>query len=137
MEASGLRIWQICPLGPTGYGDSPYQSFSSFAGNPYFIDLEVLSSSGFINSDELNKLSALSREKVDYGALYFTFWPILRQAYNNFKHSGVDEVDDYGSFEAFRNSHSNWIEDFALFMALKSQFKGRSWLDWQGSPTMT
>lgn len=130
MEASGIRIWQICPLGPTGYGDSPYQSLSAFAGNPYFIDLKPLLSAGLIKSDELDKLSGLSREKVDYGTLHTTFWPILPQAYNRFKDSGADELNDYGSFKAFRSEHSVWIEDFGLFMALKSQFEGSPWLDW-------
>ena len=77
MEAAGLHVWQICPLGPTGYGDSPYQCFSAFAGNPYFIDLDPLVTDGLLNEDELSPLHALPKDHVDYGALYGVFWPIL------------------------------------------------------------
>ena len=90
LEASGMSVWQICPLGPTGYGDSPYQCFSAFAGNPYFIDLELLVAEGLIEDKELDVLRILSKEKVVYGTLYENFWPVLRQAYNRFKESGKD-----------------------------------------------
>ena len=130
MNASGLGVWQMCPLGPTGYGDSPYQSFSAFAGNPYFIDLEPLVSAGFTNSDELVALRELPNEKVDYGALYSAFWPILERAYDRFKSSGADKFNGYGSLKAFRDTNANWIEDYALFMALKAKFEGRPWLEW-------
>lgn len=130
MHASGLGVWQMCPLGPTGYGDSPYQSFSAFAGNPYFIDLEPLASVGLIDSDELSVLHELPNEKVDYGALYSAFWPILEHAYDRFSDSGADEFNGYGSLKAFRAANTDWIEDYALFMALKAKFDGRPWLEW-------
>jgi 4-alpha-glucanotransferase len=124
MAAAGLQIWQICPLGPTGYGDSPYQCFSAFAGNPYFIDLDPLVKDGLLHEDELEPLNALPKDHVDYGALYGVFWPILRHAYSRFKRSGANHFDGYGCIKAFRKSQSVWIEDFALFLALKSHFGG-------------
>ena len=87
LNASGVSIWQICPLGPTGYGDSPYQCFSAFAGNPYFIDLQPLLKEGLITEDECVSLKDLPRDHVDYGALYHEIWPILRLAYDRFKSS--------------------------------------------------
>ena len=130
MEAAGLHVWQICPLGPTGYGDSPYQCFSAFAGNPYFIDLDPLVADGLIHEDELRPLHALPKDHVDYGALYGAFWPILRHAYDRFKRSGADHFDGYGCIKAFRKAQSVWIEDYALFLALKSHFGEKCWLEW-------
>ena len=130
LEAAGLSVWQICPLGPTGYGDSPYQCFSSFAGNPYFIDLKPLVDEGLLENTELDTLRALPEKYVDYGALYKNFWPVLRQAYDRFKASGADHFSDYGSFKDFRKKHYKWIEYYALFIALKSQFGSQAWLKW-------
>ena len=130
MEAAGMHVWQICPLGPTGYGDSPYQCFSAFAGNPYFIDLEPLEAEELLHWDELQALRDLPTDHVDYGALYGAFWPVLHKAYERFKRSGADHFDHYGSIKAFRKAQSAWIEDFALFLALKGKFGGKCWLDW-------
>lgn len=130
IAASGMKIWQICPLGPTGYGDSPYQSFSAFAGNPYFIDLEPLVEADLLVDSDLKPLLQLPREQVDYGALYEKFWPILEKAQRRFYVSKADFVADYGSFEDFKASQSFWLKDYALFMALKSKHQGACWLDW-------
>ena len=130
LKSAGLSIWQICPLGPTGYGDSPYQCFSAFAGNPYFIDLEPLVAEGLINETELEVLRVLPKNQVEYGALYENYWPILHQAYTRFKKSGASEFAEYGSIRDFRKAHSGWIEDYALFLALKSKFGGRAWIEW-------
>ena len=130
LKASGMRVWQICPLGPTGYGDSPYQCFSAFAGNPYFIDLDPLESEGLLLSDERKSLQELSNEIVDYGTLYSSYWPLLTIAHQRFLASGKDSVGIYGSIRQFREQQSSWIEDYALFMALKSQYNGSCWLDW-------
>lgn len=130
LKAAELSVWQICPLGPTGFGDSPYQCFSAFAGNPYFIDLEPFVAEGLIEEAELDTLRILPKEKVEYGALYENFWPVLRKAYNRFKKTGADRFVDYGSLQDFRSAHAGWIEDYALFVALKSQFGGRSWIEW-------
>jgi len=130
MHSAGLQVWQICPLGPTGYGDSPYQCFSAFAGNPYFIDLEPLVADGLIGRQELEVLKELPHDSVDYGRLYLVFWPILRQAYDRFKRSGADHFQDYGSLAAFKKKQSSWLNDYALFTALKAEFGGRCWLEW-------
>lgn len=130
LNAAGFTVWQICPLGPTGYGDSPYQCFSAFAGNPYFIDLDPLSSEGLIEPHELEVLHELSTDRVDYGALYENFWPILNSAFLRFQQSGADHISHYGCMREFRQAQSAWLEDYALFLALKDHFKGKCWLKW-------
>jgi 4-alpha-glucanotransferase len=130
MEACGMHVWQICPLGPTGYGDSPYQCFSAFAGNPYFIDLEPLLHAELITEKEVQSLRDLPRDHVDYGSLYRAFWPVLHLAYGRFKESGANSFENYGPLQAFRKAQSDWIEDFALFLSLKAHFGGICWLDW-------
>lgn len=127
---AGFGIWQMCPLGPTGYGDSPYQSFSAFAGNPYFIDLEPLLGAGLLRAEELSPLPALPKDRVDYGALYERFWPVLSKAFDRFKAAGADSVADYGSLREFHSAQAHWLDDYALFMALKAKNGGRCWLDW-------
>jgi 4-alpha-glucanotransferase len=86
---AGVRYWQICPVGPTGYGNSPYQTFSGRAGNPYFIDLDELASAGLLNEKDLAPLRALPTDRVDYGRLYETFWIVLSVAYDRFSASQV------------------------------------------------
>jgi 4-alpha-glucanotransferase len=127
---AGVRYWQICPVGPTGYGNSPYQTFSGRAGNPYFIDLDELASAGLLNEKDLALLRALPTDRVDYGRLYETFWSVLSRAYDRFSASQLDEVDGLGSLSAFRRGHAGWLEPFATFMALKSHFGGRPWTTW-------
>ena len=130
LNASGMSIWQICPLGPTGYGDSPYQCFSAFAGNPYFIDLQPLYKEGLVTEDEYSRLSDLPSDHVDYGALYHEIWPILRLAYDRFKSSKKKQFLDYGTVAKFRKNQGYWLEDYALFVSLKESFGGKCWLDW-------
>ena len=130
LSASGVRHWQICPLGPTGYGDSPYQSFSSFAGNPYFIDLGELLTAGLLGPADVVTLRALPPGRVDYGVLYECFWPVLETAHDRFVASGADEVDGLGSLAAFRHEHAEWLEPFTAFMALKAHFGGDAWTRW-------
>ncbi|MGC6423437.1 MAG: 4-alpha-glucanotransferase [Lentimonas sp.] len=130
LSASGLRVWQICPLGPTGYGDSPYQCFSARAGNPYFIDLEPLLANGLIHNGELDTLRKLPNDHVDYGSLNQAFWPILKKAYERFKQSRADHLHDYGSLKAFKKRESAWLEDYVRFIAIKDRCGGQCWLDW-------
>jgi 4-alpha-glucanotransferase len=127
---SGVRQWQICPLGPTGYGDSPYQSFSSFAGNPYFIDLGELLADGLLENADLATLHELPKDRVDYGALYEFFWPVLELAHDRLVARGADGVDGLGSLAGFRRQHASWLEPFATFMALKAHFGGDAWTRW-------
>lgn len=130
LQSSGISVWQICPLGPTGYGDSPYQCFSAFAGNPYFIDLKPLLDEGLLTQSEHFSLSALSRDHVDYGGVYYHLWPLLRTAFERFKTSKSKSFLDYGSFAKFKKTQSHWLEDYSLFVALKEHFGGKCWLEW-------
>jgi 4-alpha-glucanotransferase len=125
-----VRYWQICPIGPTGYGDSPYQLFSGRAGNPYFIDLGELQAAGLLEAAELAPLRALAAGRVDYGRLYESFWPVLARAHDRFAASGADRLGGFDSLRDFRRQHAEWLEPFADFMALKAHFGGRAWTTW-------
>ena len=104
---AGFKYWQICPLGPTGFGDSPYQSFSSFAGNPYLISLRELHAKDLLDKQILEDLSSLPQSFVDYGALYNTKWPVLDAVYEAFVNSSK-KIQPYGSFTAFKKRHQKW-----------------------------
>ena len=131
MEEAKLRYWQLCPLGPTGFGDSPYACFSAFAGNPYLIDLEALVTEGLLDTSELNPLRALPQDHVDYGKLYMVFWPIIEKAYTRFKACNASKVADYQPFAAFQKENAFWLTAYSRFMALKGHFKGASWDTWE------
>lgn len=126
LKTSNQKLWQVLPLGATGYGDSPYQSFSAFAGNPYFIDLNEFLEKKLIEKTDLKELEKLNKEeKVNYGALYLERYKVLRKAYNNFKNT-----EEYIEIEKMKNRYSTWLPDYALFMALKNHFNGVSWQEW-------
>lgn len=125
-----VRYWQICPVGPTGYGDSPYQLFSSNAGNPYFIDLGELQAAGLLTAPELASLRRLPAGRVDYGRLYEGFWGVLAKAYDRFAATGRDGIEGCGSLQAFSREHADWLGSFADFMALKAHFGGYAWNLW-------
>ncbi len=129
LAAAGFKSWQLCPLGPTGYGDSPYQCFSAFAGNPYLIDLEALVKAGLLRDADVAPLRALPADRVDFGWLYQTKWPALFQAHARFVAEGRRQAP-YGAFEAFRNAQKSWLPDYALFSALKGHFGGQPWWQW-------
>lgn len=121
---AGQSYWQILPIGPTGFGDSPYQSFSTFAGNPYWIDLDLLARDGLLKmEDYVGLIWAGDDETVDYGRLYDLRFEVLKKAYFNFK--GTDRFQQ--EYEAFLADSATWLNDYALFMALKGAFGGRSW----------
>ncbi|MFI5336197.1 MAG: 4-alpha-glucanotransferase [Opitutales bacterium] len=128
LSAAGVKYWQLCPLGPTGYGDSPYQCFSAFAGNPYLVDLIPLVRAGLLAPDDLAPLRALSSDCTDYGALYRLKLPLLQAAYAAWRHHPV--ALPYGDFAAFQREHAAWLEDYAYFRALKDHYHGRAWLEW-------
>lgn len=128
LAGAGLRHWQICPLGPTGFGDSPYQCFSAFAGNPYLIDLEALVRAGLLDAADLRPLRALPEDRVDFGALYHLKWPLLHAAHARLRDGRGCEP--YGSFAAFKRLHAEWLEPYALFRALKDHHQGRPWWEW-------
>lgn len=130
LQSAGFRYWQVCPLGPTGYGDSPYQCFSSFAGNPYLIDLEALKNHGLLTDADLSPLRALPQDHVDFGWLYVTKWPVLFKAFQNFKNAPGVPAQPYGNFADFQKKHRDWLAPYTLFMALKDCHKGQPWWDW-------
>ena len=125
LKASGQRYWQLLPLGPTSYGDSPYASFSTFAGNPYFIDLDLLAKEGLLRRDELRKADwGNNPGKVDYGKIYNNRFRILRLAFER----GWSPLSRQVS--AFRKNNASWLEDYALFMAVKTHFGMLIWTKW-------
>ncbi|HWA87388.1 MAG TPA: 4-alpha-glucanotransferase [Opitutus sp.] len=127
---AGIRYWQICPIGPTGYGDSPYQLFSSAAGNPYFIDLGELRSAGLLADADLAELKQLPVHGADYGELYRRFWPVLARAADRFAAARGDGLPGHGALADFHRKHAAWLEPFATFMALKAHFGGDTWTAW-------
>jgi 4-alpha-glucanotransferase len=126
LKQAGQHCWQILPLTPTGYGDSPYQSCSTYAGNPYLIDLQMLIDEGLLKEDEVNAVRWCTREdKVDFGTLYQNRAKILALAYSRF--------EDNNGLDAFCRKQSSWLPDFALYMALKEKFQGAPWYQWEES----
>lgn len=124
LAKSGQKYWQILPLGPTGYGDSPYQAFSTFAGNPYFISLDTLFEDGLITAEELEaQKRPLNSEKADYGDLFENRIPVLRAAYGRFE----ENVE----YRRFCEENSYWLDDYALYRTLKDKTGGKAWYDWE------
>ncbi len=120
--------WQILPLGPTGYGDSPYQSFSAFAGNANLIAPELLVEDGFLTTKEINEKPDFPVGKVDFGKLYDWKNQILASAYENFRRT--TDTGLRGSFETFCQTESYWLDDYALFRAVKKSQDQKLWLEW-------
>lgn len=129
LAAAGIRYWQLCPLGPTGFGDSPYQCFSSFAGNPYLIDPGALVRAGLLSEGELAPLHGLSADGVDYGALYKRKIPVLFNVHANWRRQ-PDRPLPYGDFGKFRAEQAGWLASYSLFSALKDHFGGKPWWEW-------
>ena len=129
LKQAGQRLWQILPLGPTGYGDSPYQSFSTFAGNPYYIDLTALIREGYLTRQDCEEADwGEDPGYVDYEKIYRSRFRILKKAYRAAKKAGLTEGAEYQAFLA-KNAH--WLPDYALYMAVKDHFGGRSWAEWE------
>lgn len=123
LHDSGQTYWQILPLNPTSFGDSPYQSFSSFAGNPYFIDLDTLKDDGLLTSEEILSCDfGDDHSKIDYEKLYLNRYPLLKKAFSRF------EADD--TYELFVAQNANWLHDYALFMAIKDAHAGAAFYEW-------
>ncbi|MGH7995301.1 MAG: 4-alpha-glucanotransferase [Opitutaceae bacterium] len=130
LKAAGMTHWQICPLGPTGYGDSPYQCFSAFAGNPYLIDLDDLTERGLLLPEEIEPLRGLSKGQVDFGGLYEKKGPVLEIAFQRFKRAGAPELADDLSYERFKAVNQHWLVPYALFRAIKDEQGGKPWPEW-------
>lgn len=126
LKKSGVKCWQILPLSPTSYGDSPYQSFSVNAGNPYFIDFEILEGDGLLERSEYADITwESSPDKVDYSLIYDHCFDVLRIAYSRFK------AARFPAYKRFCEENKDWLEEYALFMALKFQHDGKAWYEWE------
>lgn len=124
LKKSGQSYWQILPLSPTGYGDSPYQSCSTFAGNHYLIDLDLLIEEGLLEKADVENIDWCWKDtKADFGRLYNNRLNVLRKAYARFQ--GGNE------FELFCEDNESWLPDFTLFMALKAKYQGKPWYNWE------
>jgi len=128
LHAAKQRVWQVLPLGPTGYGDSPYQVFSAFAGNPLLISLESLAEEGLLSSQDWSDVPNFPDAKVDYGAVIHFKFPLLRQAFERFQ-SNTDP-STRGAFQEFCQQQAAWLDDYALFMAIKDAHGGSAWNQW-------
>ncbi|MBQ8999210.1 MAG: 4-alpha-glucanotransferase, partial [Clostridium sp.] len=125
LKEANQSIWQILPLGPTGYGDSPYQSFSTFAGNPYFIDLEALVNENLLTIEECESCDwGSDEEHVDYGKVYSSRANILRKAYER------SNIKDDENYIKFCNENVWWLNDYTLYMSIKDYLDGKSWTEW-------
>ena len=125
LAESGQTYWQLLPIGPTGYGDSPYQPFSSYAGNPYLIDLDDLAKVGLLLPEEYQGIQwSTNPARVDYGLLYQKRFQVLKKAVDRLWANNKQAV------QCFCDKESYWLEDYSLFMSLKSYFGGRPWKEW-------
>ncbi len=123
-EAGGI-YWQVLPIGPTSYGDSPYQSFSAFAGNPYFIDLDVLAEEGLLTQEEIDaKEWGEDPADADYAKIYENRFEVLRAAYERSTHARTKD------FKQFEEDNAYWLGDYSLYMAVKGSFESKSWTEW-------
>ncbi len=127
LSGTGCKLWQVLPLGPTGYGDSPYQCFSAFAGNPYLISPDFLLRDNLLHSDDLANLPAFDPHKVDFGWLIPWKLNLLERAFIRFS---TDRETWRTAFDAFCADNSYWLPDYALFMAIKEAHGGGPWQDW-------
>lgn len=126
LEKSKQHYWQMLPIGPTSYGDSPYQSFSTHAGNPYFIDFDLLEKDGLLEKADYKELDwGSSPEYVDYARIYENRFGVLKKAYERFK------CRDKKEFNEFLEKNENWISNYALFMAIKEENNGKAWIEWR------
>ena len=125
LKAAGQTFWQILPIHPTSYGDSPYQSFSTFAGNPYLIDLEELVREGVLTKEECDSLYFGDEESdIDYEAQYESRYILLTTAYER------SDISRNPEYQQFLSENRWWLDDYALFMALKNFFGGKCWYEW-------
>ena len=125
LEKAGQGWWQMLPVGPTSHGDSPYQSFSAYAGNPYFVDLDILRADGLVTQEELDAMDwGSDAQRVDYEKIYQSRFVILKKAMDRGWNKHVDEI------QAFIDQNISWLPDYALYMAVKRHFGMKAWTEW-------
>ena len=126
LEEAGQKLWQILPLGQTSYGDSPYQSFSTFAGNPYFISLETLIEEGVLTGEECDRENFGKNKKyIDYGKMYKSRYKILHLAFER------TDLNGNADYEKFCRENEHWLDDYALYMAIKMDHDAECWSEWE------
>ena len=131
LKKAGQSYWQILPLGPTGYGDSPYQSFSTFAGNPYFIDLAALAGEGLLTDAESREYDSEEQdESIDYEKIYKTRFKVLKKAHERFRDRMAGVHHEREAYEKFVSENDFWLDDYSLYMAVKDKNDGVSWNEW-------
>jgi 4-alpha-glucanotransferase len=130
LASTGCKLWQVLPLGPTGYGDSPYQCFSAFAGNPYLISFEALIEDGLLTADDLMEMPKFHASRVDYGLLIRWKLRLLQKAFSRLPSTAERFRKE---FDDFRADNASWLDDYALFMSLKEANGGGAWSDWDES----
>lgn len=137
VQACGHKYWQVLPLGPTTYGDSPYQSYSAFAGNPYFVDLDILIDEGLLEKEEVTSIDWGGNEYVDYEKQYNNRFDVLHKAFERFKVVRAKSkvklaagLPEYKKYDNFVRDNADWLMDYALFMAVKAEFEYKSWAEW-------
>jgi 4-alpha-glucanotransferase len=125
---TGQKLWQILPVAPTGYGDSPYAAFSAFAGNPLLLSPSVLLTEGLLGPEDVRDVPDFPADKVDYGAVTAWKMALLRRSYERFKAGGRSASSTLG---LFARRHAGWLADYALFMAVREAHQGSNWSDWE------
>jgi 4-alpha-glucanotransferase len=129
LHSSGQKLWQVLPLGPTGYGDSPYACYSAFAGNTLLISPERANQAGVLAEEDLAGMPALPEGRADYGAVYQSKSAMLVKAFANFQRN--DDTVLRSEFETFAAQNASWLDDYALFRALKNADEGKPWYEWE------
>ena len=125
LKTAGQKYWQILPLGHTSYGDSPYQCFSAFAGNPHFIDFNLLKEEGLLKEEDYNNINfGKEDDKIDYSIIFLERQKVFKIAFDNFKKVKCNE------FEIFKEENKFWLEEYSLYMAIKEHFNLKSWQEW-------
>ena len=122
-------LWQVLPLGPTGYGDSPYACYSAFAGNTLLVSPEKLVAEGLLTDDDLSSVPSLPSGAVDFESVHKSKDSILQKAYERFRHSSDTALRV--QFETFVQDNTSWLDDYALFLALKTAHGGIAWHEWE------
>jgi 4-alpha-glucanotransferase len=131
LEASGQQLWQVLPLGPTGYGDSPYACYSAFAGNPLLVSPNKLFEEGLLTRQEFNDIPGLPVDRVDFESVHTAKEAVLRKAFDHNQHSTDTRLRS--AFETFVAENTSWLDGYALFRALKTAHGGVAWTDWEAA----
>jgi 4-alpha-glucanotransferase len=133
LASTGCKLWQVLPLGPTGYGDSPYQCFSAFAGNPYLISFDALIEDGLLTRDDFADMPKFNASRVDFGLLIPWKLGLLLKAFSRFVILRNSEGSLSKEFDSFCADNASWLDDYALFMSIKELNGGGAWSEWDKS----